>query len=214
MSSTPVYLEIGAKRVFAVALGWPGWARSGRTPEAALDALTTYASRYAPVAARAGHPLTPEAGVDLEVVEEVPGDATTDFGAPGKVPQADRAPVTAVEAGRLADLVGAAWATIDEIAADAPPALRKGPRGGGRDRDAVVQHVLAAEASYARKVGVRLKEPRLGDVDAVEELRAQVRDALRAGSPEGPKAWPVRYAAQRIAWHVLDHAWEIEDKSG
>jgi hypothetical protein len=24
---------------------------------------------------------------------------------------------------------------------------------------------------------------------------------------------PPRYAIRRIAWHVLDHAWEIEDKS-
>jgi len=26
-------------------------------------------------------------------------------------------------------------------------------------------------------------------------------------------SWPARYAARRIVWHVLDHAWEIEDKS-
>ncbi len=28
------------------------------------------------------------------------------------------------------------------------------------------------------------------------------------------KGWPPRYAARRMAWHVLDHLWEIEDKSG
>jgi hypothetical protein len=28
-----------------------------------------------------------------------------------------------------------------------------------------------------------------------------------------PKGWPPRYAARRIAWHALDHAWEIEDRS-
>ena len=27
------------------------------------------------------------------------------------------------------------------------------------------------------------------------------------------QGWPTRYAARRIAWHVLDHAWEIEDRS-
>ena len=33
------------------------------------------------------------------------------------------------------------------------------------------------------------------------------------GAAPLPGGWPVRYAARRIAWHVLDHAWEIEDKS-
>jgi len=28
-----------------------------------------------------------------------------------------------------------------------------------------------------------------------------------------PKGWPLRYAARRIGWHILDHLWEIEDKS-
>jgi len=36
--------------------------------------------------------------------------------------------------------------------------------------------------------------------------------------PEAPlkapdRSWPPRYAARRIAWHALDHAWEIEDRS-
>lgn len=214
MATTRVYLESGAKRVFAVAVDWPGWVRSGRTPEAALAALTEYESRYAPVATRAGHPLPPGAGAVLDVVEQLPGDGTTDFGAPGKIPEVARMPVTELEAGRLADLVAAAWATIDDVAEGAPPSLRKGPRGGGRDRDDVVRHVLAAEASYARKVGVRLPEQQVGDVAAITTSRAQLRDALRAGASEPPMRWPVRYAAQRIAWHVLDHAWEIEDKSG
>ena len=32
------------------------------------------------------------------------------------------------------------------------------------------------------------------------------------GTDADPK-WPVRYWIRRTAWHVLDHAWEIEDKS-
>jgi hypothetical protein len=24
--------------------------------------------------------------------------------------------------------------------------------------------------------------------------------------------WPPRYVVRRAAWHVLDHAWEIEDR--
>ena len=37
------------------------------------------------------------------------------------------------------------------------------------------------------------------------------RHAL-VGPPENPR-WPVPYAARRIAWHVLDHAWEMQDKA-
>ena len=33
------------------------------------------------------------------------------------------------------------------------------------------------------------------------------------GSPPVERGWPQRYAARRIAWHALDHAWEIEDRS-
>jgi len=51
---------------------------------------------------------------------------------------------------------------------------------------------------------------------AVAALRADVLAALRAarsGAPVEERGWPARYAARRIAWHALDHAWEIEDRS-
>ena len=32
------------------------------------------------------------------------------------------------------------------------------------------------------------------------------------GTPPDGGKWPPRYAARRIAWHALDHAWEIEDR--
>ena len=63
-----------------------------------------------------------------------------------------------------------------------------------------------AERSYGRKIGVRVP-PRT----PWPEQRAELAAALRTGTSEG--AWPVRYALRRFAWHVLDHAWEIEDKS-
>jgi hypothetical protein len=105
---------------------------------------------------------------------------------------------------------------LDRVAAGAPAKLRKGPRGGGRDRDAVVTHVLDAEASYARKLGLRFRPPAPGDKKAIAEAREAILGVLRrtsSGVPPGEKGWPPRYAARRIAWHVLDHAWEIEDKS-
>lgn len=105
---------------------------------------------------------------------------------------------------------------LDRIAAAAPAELRRGPRGGGRNRDKIVGHVLGAEAAYARKLGVRHRPPTPGDAPVIAALRHRIVAVLRApsdGMPFVPKGWPPRYAARRTAWHVLDHAWEIEDRS-
>jgi hypothetical protein len=210
------YLEIGRKRVFACAVDWPGWARSGKSEDAALETVVAYAPRFAPIAARAGDELPDVGGNSLRVVERVEGDATTDFGAPGRITELDRAAtLDPADRERLAAYYEAAWATLDEVAATAPAELRKGPRGGGRDRDAVVQHVLAAERSYATKLGVRLKEPAFDDPEAMHAFRAQLADAIRAGAPDvdSAKAWPLPYGVRRIVWHIVDHVWEIEDRS-
>jgi hypothetical protein len=213
---TRVYLEVGTKRVFACSLDWPGWCRPGRDEDVALTALASYAPRYATVAAAAGVPFDEALADELVVVEKLPGDTTTNFGAPSQVPHLDSEPLTAADARRLAALVAGTWSVLDAVAAEAPRQLRKGPRGGGRDRDPMLEHVLGAEASYARKLGVRHRQPAIDDAAAISSLRRDIVDVLqsaRAGTPPVPNGWPPRYAARRIAWHVLDHAWEIEDKS-
>ena len=116
MTTTPVYLEVGKQRVFACSVDWPGWCRSGKDEEAALQALADYAARYAVVAERAGKRFSSRAGDDLEMVERVKGSATTDFGAPGVVPKLDAAPLTAHAAHKAADLVVASWAVLDSVA--------------------------------------------------------------------------------------------------
>lgn len=214
--ATAVYLECGKKRTFACPLDWPGWCRSGRTEQAALGTLAAYAGRYAAVANLAGAQFPASAGGSFDVVERVPGSATTDFGAPGAVPAADAEPLSRGEASRLTTLVRASWTYADRVVAGAPAQLRKGPRGGGRDRDKIAAHILGAEAAYARKLGLRLREPPLGDPAAIAALRdaiAGVLDAPSGGGPLAEKGWPARYAVRRIAWHALDHAWEIEDRS-
>jgi hypothetical protein len=195
-----VYLEIGKKKVFAAAVDWPGWCRSGRTDEEALEALTVYRDRYAAVVAEAGLELPRQR--EFTIVERVPGSATTDFGAPAAVPEVDvEAKLTARQADRLAALVEASWRVFDAVVATAPASLRKGPRGGGRDTDAVAAHVHNAERSYGGKLGLPPKQRSREDIPA----------ALRAAPPDAP--WPPQYTARRLAWHVLDHAWEIEDRS-
>jgi len=212
---TLVLVELTPKRTFASALDWPGWARAGRDEEAALAALAACASRYAAVAVAAGHPL-PRPLPALEVVERAAGTSTTAFGAPDVRAALDVRRLDAAEAARLVALVTAAWATLDVVVAVAPAELRKGPRGGGRDRDAVVAHVLAAENAYARTIGIRLPGPAVGDATAIAAQRSVIAALLAEpsdGTPLAGRKWPPRYAARRIAWHVLDHAWEIEDRS-
>lgn len=198
-----ICVETGTRRAFASALDWPGWCRSGRSATEALEVLVAYAPRYAPVPATAGVPFSLAASSRLEVVERLEGSATTDFGAPGAIGEADRAPLSPGEASRLCALLRACWDLFDHVAENAPAELRKGPRGGGRDRDQVVEHVTVAELAYARKMGARAA----GDLG---EARGSLLRALVEGSAA---PWPPRYAARRRAWHVLDHAWEIEDRS-
>ena len=135
---------------------------------------------------------------------------------PSGVAEADRRPTTAADAERIARLVGAAWTILDRVVAGAPVELRKGPRGGGRDRDGIVAHCVTSDAAYANQLGIKLREPALDDRPAILAGREAILAILGQpsdGSPSGGRRWPARYAARRIAWHALDHAWEVEDKS-
>lgn len=211
-----VYLESGTKRVFACALEWPGWCRSGKSEGDALGALASYAARYAVVAQEAGLSFPDLQRHPFQIVERLTGSAGyTDFGAPGAVPTSDAAPLIGDEAARQTALVSAAWAVFERVAAAAPATLRKGPRGGGRDRDKLIDHVLGAEVAYARKLGIKHSQPALDDAPAIAALRGDIIEALRTPSDATPlvsQGWLPRYAARRIAWHVLDHVWEMEDR--
>ncbi len=210
-----VVLERGAQRTFAIAPAWPGWARSARTrdgDEAALEALLSYAPRYAVVAERAGAAFPADAVP--RVVDAAPGTTTTDFGATDvRFPQ--DAPATGSKARadleRQVSLLQAAWALFHEVAAAAPEELAKGPRGGGRDTSEVVRHVVESERGYVRGIGVKHKPFDVHDAALRDAMRADTAAALLADDPA--YTWPARYALRRIAWHVLDHLWEIEDKS-
>ena len=203
-------------RTFACAYDWPGWCRSGKDEASALAALAAYAPRYAAVVKQARLPFETDAADTLRVVERLAGSASTDFGVPGTIAKQDTRPLSAAEGKRLASLVQAAWSHYDHVVAGAPEELRKGPRGGGRDRDKMTDHVLDAEGAYVRKLGLRLKPPARADRRAVAEFRAAIIAALQrpsSGAALVEKGWPQRYAARRIAWHALDHAWEIQDRS-
>lgn len=214
--SLPISIEASPKKVFASAVDWPGWSRSGKSEDLALEALAGYGERYAIVAREAGLVFPAADVADLEVVERAPGGSGTEFGVPSAVTDLDRRPVTARDAARLGAIVEAAWSVFDRVVAGAPAELRKGPRGGGRDRDKMVGHVVESDWGYSRELGLRFRQPDPTDRAAVRAARAAVLEILGQpsdGSPIAGRRWPARYAARRIAWHTLDHAWEMEDRS-
>ena len=205
-----VYLEVGGKRTFASAADWPGWCRSGKDERAALEALAAYAPRYATVA-KLAKVAFPTGALTFDVIERLAGNATTDYGAPGVPAKDESKPQTGSQAARMRDLLDAGWTYLDQVVAKAPAELRKGPRGGGRDRDVMFDHVLGAEMEYGKRIGVRLQQPGGRDKAAVRAFRKAIRAAI--GKPNPERKWTVRYAVRRTAWHALDHAWEIEDRS-
>ena len=220
-----VYVETGTKRVFAGALEWPGWCRAARDEDGALEALLISAPRYAAVVEGSSPVFALPATVgDLRIVERLRGDATTDFGAPSIAPEADRRDLGSRELVRLQALLEHCWGALDRAAASARGReLRKGPRGGGRELDAILEHIVGAEAGYVRRIaGPAVRLDGVDPADAAREVRTVIQEsmgrAVLEGLPEaGPRGgaiWPPRYFVRRTAWHALDHVWEIEDRAG
>jgi hypothetical protein len=207
-----VVIETGNKKVFATAIDWPGWSRSGKSEADALGMLADYAERYRRVAGLAGAGPLPER---FEVVERLDGSGATDFGVPDRVAEADHEPMSDAECERQLALLRACWSVFDDVASIVSAELRKGPRGGGRDRDKIVDHVVQADRGYGRQIGVRTPPFDSFDAEAVRAHHEAIFAAiplLRDGEPVKVNGWPVRYFIRRAAWHVMDHAWEMEDK--
>jgi hypothetical protein len=218
-----VYLETGKKRTFASAVEWPGWCRSGRDEESALQALLAYGPRYAEVlqAAQLGFRAPTELSA-FSIVERLEGSATTDFGAPDAAWPDDASAVDDAELRHFQALLEVCWQAFDvAVGAAAGKELRKGPRGGGRDLESIVQHVIDADTGYLARLGRKLQKGR-GD-DPAQELnrtRQAILDGLAAAArgdvdergPRGGIRWKSRHFVRRATWHVLDHAWEIADR--
>ena len=226
-----VTLEIGlrGKRVVAVASDWPGLARGATTEESAIKRLLSYVPRYAPVAELAGRggefatDTTSTAGtaVDVDVVECYPGTGSTDFwGISFAFSAIDQEAMSAEALERELTLMRACWAFFDDVRRRVSAEMQKGPRGGGRDRDRIVRHVLFNEQDWAKGLGVLTPEEAQqamltgGGLDALNAYRDEYCNAIRAAHSENKMArkWPLRYLIRHTAFHTLDHAWEMVDK--
>lgn len=210
-------LEIGKKRkIVAAALDWPGLDRWGTSEADAVAKLMAYAPRYAGVAERAGLGEAFARAREAEVVERVPGSSSTDFWGVAHVPsQIEREVLPPAELERRLDLLRAAWATFDGVAARVSPELRPGTRSAGRTRDQIMRHVYITEPEQmSRKVEVRTPREDVMTPAGLAAHRQAYLDAIRAYNAEGKAArsWPIQFLVRRTAYHVLDHAWEMEDR--
>jgi hypothetical protein len=227
MSKSPnnhgIFLEIGKKRVFAGAVAWPGWCRGGRDEESAIQALLDSGPRYSQVLQSTDLGFeAPEKASSFIVVERVDGNSTTDFGAPDASLSSDQEPIDERELRRFQTIVKSCWAAFDKAVKMAEGRqLQKGPRGGGRDLWGIVDHVLMADASYLKRIGWKTENVEEDEVEKklyrirmgiLDGLVAAVQGELPARGPRGGRRWVPRFFVRRVSWHVIDHAWEIEDR--
>ena len=212
-----VILEIGKKRrVVAGAMDWPGLDRWGTSEEDALNRLSSYLPRYAAVAERAGLGGEFQRGREVEVVERVPGSSSTDFWGIAHVPsQIEREVLPPEDLERRLELLRACWAEFDDVAASVSEELLPGPRSAGRSRDQIVRHVYYNEPEqFSRKVEVRTPVDVVLTPEGLAAHRRAYLAAIRAYNAEGKPArsWPIQFLIRRTAHHVMDHAWEMEDR--
>jgi hypothetical protein len=207
-----------AKRAVAVGIDWPGWSRGAKSPEVALETLEAYRDRYRPISELAGMAQEFDAAGPIEVVEDKVGTGSTDFWGISFSPSAtEQDPVDEAELERKITLLRACWAYFDGVAARVSPEMRKGARGGGRDRDRIISHTVRVESEdFAKRVGLSIPEGAALSPDGLRDYREAYIAAMRtynAGEVERRmRSWTLPFLIRHSGFHTLDHAWEMEDK--
>src|SRR5215203_6869274 len=200
-------LERGPKGKRSVAFGidWPGWSRGAKSPELALETLESYRERYRPVSGLAGMARQFDAAGPLEIVEDKVGTGSTDFWGISFSPSAtEQEPMGEKELERGITLLRACWAIFDGVAARVSPEMRKGPRGGGRDRDQIISHTIRQESeNFATGVGLKIPEEGAMTPDGLREYREAYVDAMWAyntGEGRRMRSWTLPFLIRHSAF--------------
>lgn len=222
-ASLNIYLEMGKKKTFANALDWPGWSRAGKNKQAAIQSLLDYGSRYIAILRSVHIGITvPIDRNNISVIEQLVGNSTTDFGAPAVIPGKDHKKLSQEEFVRFSEILQACWDFLDTtIECASSRELKKGPRGGGRILEAIIHHVIEADRAYLRRIAwtpfkyegmEQRKVLTLLHKEITKAVQAAADEGLPEKGPRGGVIWPLQYFFRRSTWHILDHAWEIEDR--
>jgi hypothetical protein len=225
VGSFRIFIEAGQKKTFAGSLEWPGYCRWGQNEQAAIQSLVDCGARYARVLEGSGLSFRPPAALaDLLVVEHQAGSSTTDFGAPDAILSSDHKPLQAGEVDFFRTILQACWQAFDRaVLAARGQDLRKGPRGGGRDLEKILNHLIEGDRAYLGRLAWKFSPDQASPPDAeLARIRQAILAAMQAAQngdlpaqgPRGGKVWPLRFFVRRTAWHTLDHTWEIEDRLG
>lgn len=205
------------KKVVAFALDWPGWSRGAKTAEEALAILEAYRQRYRRVATRARMTKEFDEAGPLKVIDDHVGTGSTDFWGISFSPcSLELGPMGDHEFTRKVKLLRSCWSYFDEVAARVSPEMRKGIRGGGRERDEIIRHTRGTEVElFAKKVGVRVPDDMALSGEALLAYREDYVAGLHQqhiGARPPLRTWTLPFLIRHSAYHVMDHAWEMEDK--
>ena len=205
------------KKSVAFAIDWPGWSRGAKTTDLALETLESYRERYQPIAAAAGLGKEFEQANSLDVVAEEVAPGSTDFWGISFAPSyLEPEPMPGEELDRKLLLLQACWAYFDDVAATVSAEMRKGPRGGGRDRDHIIRHTVRVESEeFAKRIGLRIPEYGAMTPQGLTDYREEYVDTMRAynaGEGKRMRSWNLPFLIRHSAFHTMDHAWEMEDK--
>lgn len=205
------------KKAVAFAVDWPGWSRGAKTPDLALELLESYRDRYRQVAVAAGRSDEFDAAGPLDVVENGVGAGSTDFWGISFSPSGlEQEPMDDTEIDRKIGLLRACWGVFDTVASRVSADMRKGPRGGGRDRDEIIRHTIRVESEdFAKRLGLRVPEGGALTPKDLRDYRATYVATMRAynaGEGKRMRSWNLPFLIRHSAFHAMDHAWEMEDK--
>jgi hypothetical protein len=81
-------------------------------------------------------------------------------------------------------------------------------------RDEIVRHLLSVEVDWMGGLGLRYDFHDVIPLDARAAYHEDVVNAIRAFHAEEKlaKTWTLPFLIRHTAYHVMDHAWEMEDK--
>jgi hypothetical protein len=206
-----------AKKSVAFAVDWPGWSRGAKTPDQALEVLESYRDRYRPIAVAVGLTDEFDASGPLKVVEDQIAPGSTDFWGISFAPSGlEPEPMADAELDRKIELLRACWAYFDAVAARVSVEMQRGPRGGGRDRDTIIRHTIRTESEdFAKRLGLQIPERSALTPEGLRDYRTDYVATMReynAGEGKRMRSWNLPFVIRHSAFHMMDHAWEMEDK--